>query len=110
MAIAVPHRRVEVGSTWIAKPWQRTPINTEAKYLMLRHAFETWDCLRVELKTDARNARSRRALLRLGCVEEGTHRQHMVTESGVVRDTVYYSIVRDEWPAVKERLERLLGR
>ena len=109
MAIAVPHRRVEIGSTWIARPWQRTVINTEAKYLMLRHAFETWGCLRVEFKTDVRNERSRRALLRLGCVEEGTYRKHLVTERGTVRDSVYYSVVDDEWPAVKARLEELLG-
>ena len=109
MAIAVPHRRVEIGSTWIARPWQRTAINTEAKYLMLRHAFETWGCLRVEFKTDVRNQRSRRALLRLGCVEEGTYRKHLITERGTVRDSVYYSVVDDEWPAVKARLEGLLG-
>jgi len=108
MAIVVPHRRVEIGSTWIAKPWQRTAINTEAKYLMLRHAFEAWGCQRVELKTDSRNERSRRAMLRLGCVEEGTYRKHLVTERGEVRDTVYYSVVDDEWPGVKARLEGLL--
>ena len=109
MAIAVAHRRVEIGSTWIARPWQRTAINTEAKYLMLRHAFENWDCLRVEFKADVRNERSRRALLRLGCVEEGTYRKHLITERGTVRDSVYYSVVDDEWPAVKARLEGLLG-
>lgn len=110
MAIEVPHRRVEIGSTWIAKPWQRTAINTEAKYLMLRHAFETWGCMRVELKTDLRNGPSRRALRRLGCVEEGTHRKHMITGRGELRDTVYYSVVDDEWPAVKARLEWMLAR
>ena len=110
MAIAVPHRRVEIGSTWIAKPWQRTVVNTEAKYLMLRHAFETWGCLRVELKTDTRNERSRRAMRRLGLVEEGTYRKHMVTERGDVRDTVYFSAVDDEWPAMKARLEESLAR
>jgi RimJ/RimL family protein N-acetyltransferase len=110
MSFAVPHRRVEIGCTWIAKPWQRTAINTEAKYLMLRHAFETWGCQRVELKTDTRNQRSRQAMLRLGCVEEGTHRKHMVTGRGEVRDTVYYGVVDDEWPAVRARLEGLLRR
>ena len=110
MDIAVPHRRVEIGSTWIAKPWQRTAANTEAKYLMLSHAFETWGCVRVELKTDARNERSRRAMLRLGLVQEGTHRKHMITEHGEPRDSVYFSVVDDEWPAMKERLERLLAR
>ena len=77
---------------------------------MLRHAFETWGCRRVELKTDTRNERSRRAMLRLGCVEEGVHRKHMLTGHGEVRDTVYYSIVDDEWPAVRVRLEGLLAR
>ena len=110
MAIAVPHRRVEIGSTWIAKPWQRTAINTEAKYLMFRHAFETWGCQRVELKTDARNDRSWRAMLRLGLVLEGTYRKHMITERGEARDTVYFSVVDDEWPAMKARLEGLLAR
>jgi len=107
-AIALPHRRVEIGWTWIARPWQRTAINTEAKYLMLRHAFETWGCIRVELKTDAHNQASRRAMLRIGCREEGTFRKHMITERGPLRDTVYYSIVDDEWPAVKARLEGML--
>jgi RimJ/RimL family protein N-acetyltransferase len=110
MSFAVPHRRVEIGCTWIARPWQRTAINTEAKYLMLRHAFETWGCQRVELKTDTRNERSRQAMLRLGCVEEGTHRKHMVTGHGEVRDTVYYGVVDDEWPVVRARIEGLLRR
>ena len=110
MAIAVRHRRVEIGSTWVAKPWQRTAINTEAKYLMLCHAFETWGCLRVELKTDTRNERSRQAMRRLGFVEEGVYRKHMITERGEVRDTVYFSVVDDEWPALKVRLEGLLAR
>lgn len=103
------HRRVEIGWTWIARPWQRTAINTEAKYLMLRHAFETLGCLRVELKTDALNQRSRGAILRIGAREEGTLRKHMVTEGGRVRDTVYFSVIDDEWPAVKARLEQMLA-
>ena len=107
-AISVPNRRVEIGWTWIARPWQRTRVNTEAKYLMMRHAFETWGCVRVELKTDVRNERSRRAMLRLGCKEEGVYRKHVITERGTTRDTVYYSVVDDEWPAVKARLEHLL--
>jgi RimJ/RimL family protein N-acetyltransferase len=76
------HRRLEIGATWIGPPWQRTAINTEAKYLMLRHAFEDLGANRVELKTDSLNERSRRAILRLGAVEEGTLRKHMVTDSG----------------------------
>ena len=103
------HRRVEIGWTWITRPWQRTALNTEAKYLMLRHAFETLGCLRVELKTDALNQRSRSAILRIGAREEGILRKHMVTEGGRVRDTVYFSVTDDEWPAVKARLEGMLA-
>ncbi len=101
---------VEIGYTWIAPPWQRTAVNTEAKYLMLRHAFETWGCVRVELKTDALNEKSRNAILRLGAKEEGTLRKHVVTWTGRIRDSVYFSILDTEWPAVKERLEGRLGR
>jgi RimJ/RimL family protein N-acetyltransferase len=96
---------VEIGSTWIAPAWQRTAINTEAKYLMLRHAFETWGCIRVELKTDALNQRSRDAILRIGAKEEGTLRKQLVTWTGRVRDSVYFSILEQEWPEVKARLE-----
>ena len=103
------NRRAEIGSTWIARPWRRTAVNTEAKYLMLRHAFETLDCIRVELKTDALNLRSRNAILRIGAREEGTLRQHMVTWSGRLRDSVYFSILDSEWPAVKQDLERKLS-
>ena len=105
MNVAVAHRRVEVGGTWIGTAWQRTRVNTEAKYLMLRYAFEQLGCLRVEFKTHARNSRSRAAILRLGAVEEGLFRKHMVQGDGSVRDTVYFSIVDDEWPVVKGRLE-----
>ncbi len=101
-------RRIEIGWTWIARPWQRSAVNTEAKLLMLRHAFDTLGCRRVELKTDALNARSRAAIGRLGAVEEGTLRQHMVTETGRVRDTVYFSILAAEWPTVRARLEARL--
>lgn len=110
MNIEPAHRRVEIGGTWIAKPWQRTAINTEAKYLMLRHAFETLGCARVELKTDALNEKSRNAILRIGAKEEGTLRQHMVTWSGRMRDTVYYSILDSEWPQAKAALETKLAR
>lgn len=109
MNIDVPNRRIEIGGTWIAKPWQRTAINTEAKFLMLRHAFETFGCIRVELKTDALNQQSRAAILRLGAREEGTLRQHMVTWTGRLRDSVYYSILDSEWPQVKAALERKLA-
>jgi RimJ/RimL family protein N-acetyltransferase len=103
------HRRVEIGWTWIGKTWQRTPVNTEAKYLMLRHAFEVWGCIRVELKTDALNERSRTAILRLGAQEEGTFRQHMIMPGGRLRDSVYYSIIDREWPEVKTGLEQKLA-
>jgi N-acetyltransferase len=103
------HRRVEIGWTWIAAPWQRTSINTEAKYLMLGCAFEVFGCIRVELKTDVLNERSRTAIRRIGAVEEGVLRSHMVTANGRVRDTVYYSILASEWPDVRERLETRLS-
>jgi RimJ/RimL family protein N-acetyltransferase len=109
-SIAREHRRVEIGWTWIARDRQRTAINTEAKYLMLRHAFERWGCMRVELKTSALNVRSRAAILRLGATEEGTLRRHMVNQDGSIRDTVYFSIIEEEWPAVRAGLEAKLGR
>jgi RimJ/RimL family protein N-acetyltransferase len=104
------NRRVEIGWTWLGKSWQRSALNTEAKYLMLRHAFETWRCIRVELKTDALNAQSRAAILRLGAKEEGILRRHMTTATTRFRDTVYYSVLDDEWPAVKAGLEAKLAR
>jgi RimJ/RimL family protein N-acetyltransferase len=108
MNIDMANRRVEIGATWIGAPWQRTAINTESKYLLLRHAFETLGCIRVELKTDALNERSRKAILRIGAKEEGTLRQHMLTWSGRRRDTVYFSILDSEWPGVKANLEEKL--
>jgi RimJ/RimL family protein N-acetyltransferase len=107
--ISIPDKRVEIGWTWVAGPWQRTPVNTEAKLLMLRHAFEALGCIRVELKTDRLNERSRNAITRIGGVEEGILRQHMITSSGRLRDTVYYSILHGEWPAVRDRLEARLA-
>jgi RimJ/RimL family protein N-acetyltransferase len=109
MNIDRANRRVEIGSTWIAPAWQRTAVNTEAKYLMLRHAFEVWKCIRVELKTDALNRRSRNAILRIGAREEGTLRKHLVTWTGRWRDTVYFSILENEWPEVKVKLEAKLA-
>ncbi len=105
MSIDRAHRRVEIGGTWIAPAWQRTAVNTEAKYLMMRHAFETWKCIRVELKTDALNHRSRTAILRIGAKEEGTLRQHMITHSGRLRSSIYFSVLDFEWPTVKAMLE-----
>ena len=104
------HRRVEIGWTWIAPAWQRSAINTESKFLLLKHAFETLGCMRVELKTDSLNERSRAAILRIGACEEGTFRNHMITASGRIRHTVYFSILDSEWPEVKTRLESRLRR
>jgi RimJ/RimL family protein N-acetyltransferase len=101
-------RRIEIGWTWLTSTHQRTGANTEAKFLLLTHAFESLGAIRVEFKTDALNEVSRRAILRLGAVEEGTFRKHRITASGRVRDTVYFSIVDTEWPDVKTRLVRLL--
>lgn len=102
------HHRVEIGWTWIAPEWQRTDVNTETKYLLLGHAFETLGCIRVELKTDSLNEKSRNAILRIGAKEEGTFRNHMITASGRIRHTVYFSILDSEWPAVKARLQNMM--
>jgi RimJ/RimL family protein N-acetyltransferase len=102
--IAPADRRLEIGWTWLAPAHQRTAANTEAKLLLLTHAFESLGAMRVEFKTDALNVQSRTALARLGAVEEGTFRKHMLTASGRVRDSVYFSIVDTDWPAVKTRL------
>ena len=104
------NRRIEIGWTWIAPPWQRTAINTEAKYLMLSHAFEKLHCVRVELKTDVLNSPSRKAMLRIGAKEEGILRKHSLVWNGRYRDSIYYSILDDEWPGVKQQLERMLIR
>lgn len=106
-AISTEHRRVEIGWTWIAPARQRSFVNTEAKLLMLTHAFETWRCQRVEFKTHVRNQRSRTAIERLGAKQEGVFRKHMIQPDGTIRDTVYYSIVDDEWPDVRGRLHEL---
>jgi N-acetyltransferase len=102
--IDVRNRRAEIGWTWIHPDWQRTYINTEAKLLMLTHAFETWNCIRVELKTDALNERSRNAILRIGAKFEGIFRQHIINDSGRLRDTAYFSIIDREWQNVKRDL------
>lgn len=109
MDIRPPHRGVEIGGTWYGVAYQRTAVNTESKYLLLRHAFETWGCIRVQFKTDLRNERSQRAIERLGAVREGILRNHMILPDGIVRDSVYYSIIAAEWPAVKARLEAWLA-
>ncbi len=105
-----PDRILEIGWTWLGTSAQRTPINTECKFLLLRHAFEDLGALRVQLKTDGRNTRSQQAIDRLGAVKEGVLRRNRLMWDGVRRDTVYYSILDDEWPAVKTRLEGFLAR
>lgn len=102
------NRRVEIGWTWIAPRWQRSGANVEAKLLMLTHAFDVLGCNRVEFKTDALNDKSRTALLGIGALEEGTLRSHMVLWNGRIRDSVYYSVIREEWPQVRARLENRL--
>jgi RimJ/RimL family protein N-acetyltransferase len=109
ISLAPEHRRVEIGTTWVGLADQRTGANIDAKWMMLRHAFEAWGCARVELKTDALNATSREAIRRLGAAEEGTLRGHMITSDGRIRDTVYYSILDREWPLVSRRLLARLG-
>lgn len=104
------NRRLEIGGTWLGVDWRRTPCNTEAKYLQLRHCFEDLQCVRVEFKTDALNARSRAALRRIGATEEGTLRSHMVCPGGRLRDSVYFSVLAPEWPATKARLEDMIAR
>jgi len=107
--IALEHRRLEIGWTWVAPAWQRGGANREAKLLMLGHAFEALGCLRVEFKTDARNERSRAALLGIGATFEGVFRKHMVMPDGRNRDSAWYSITDDDWPDVRARLRASLG-
>jgi RimJ/RimL family protein N-acetyltransferase len=101
-------RRIEIGGTWLAPAAQRTLINTEAKYLLLTYCFETLRAVRVEFKTDARNENSRRAIARIGATFEGVMRKHMLTRGRVYRDSAYFAIVDDDWPAVKSRLAVML--
>lgn len=110
LSIDAHHRRLEIGYTWINPAWQRTAVNTEAKLLMLTHAFNVLGALRVEFKTDSLNERSRGALLGIGATEEGTMRNHMVTDSGRRRHSVYFSVIEEEWPRVRQHLESRLTR
>ncbi|HXF98808.1 MAG TPA: GNAT family protein [Gaiellaceae bacterium] len=109
LALRPEHRSVEIGWTWLHPSVWGTGVNVEAKLLQLRHAFEAWGCRRVELKTDARNERARRALEALGATFEGVHRKHMLVRGGESRDSAWYSVLDDEWPAVRERLGRRLA-
>ncbi len=105
-----PNRGLEIGGTWYAPHFQRTAVNTECKYLLLRHAFETLGCIRVQFKADSRNERSLRGIERIGAVREGVLRNHMILPDGTYRHSVFYSIIESEWPQVKAHLERLLDR
>ena len=109
MKVDVPHRRAEIGFTFLGNSWQRTALNTEAKLLMLAHGFEHWNLNRIELLTDFLNEKSRNAIVRLGAKEEGVLRSHMVMRDGRVRDSVVYSIIRSEWPDVKQHLTAKLA-
>ena len=105
-----PNRVMEIGSTWYGVDYQRTFVNTECKFLLLRHAFEDLGSRRVFLKTDTNNARSRRAIQRIGGVQEGIFRNHRINRDGSNRDSIYFSIIEEEWPQVRENLERMLSR
>jgi N-acetyltransferase len=109
MRRSLPHKRIEIGFTFLGKSWQKTPLNTEAKLLMLTHAFECLELNRVEFLTDYLNVNSRRAILRLGAKEEGILRNHMMMPDGRVRDSMLYSIISIEWPGVKQNLRAKLG-
>ena len=110
MDIVPQHRRLEIGATWLAPGVQRTAANTESKLLLLTHAFERLAAMRVVFKTEVLNAKSRAALERIGAIEEGTFRKHLMADTGRARDMVYYAILEDEWPGIKSRLEQLLER
>lgn len=107
--IVPEHKRAEIGWTWLGAEFQRTALNTEAKYLMFRHAFETWGLMRVELKTGQFNEKSQAAMRRLGLVYEGTFRKWMFNEDGSIRDAVWFAVTDDEWPAMKDRLEAMMA-
>lgn len=104
------HRSLEIGWTWLGQEWLRSGVNTETKLLLLRHAFERLGCIRVEFKTDERNLRSQKALERIGATREGVLRNHMIVQQGFYRNSVFFSVIESEWPAVKKRLLRLLDR
>ena len=110
MNIMPKDRGLEIGGTWYGVEYQRTVVNTECKYLLLCHAFETLECIRVQLKTDLRNERSQKAIERIGAVKEGVLRNHMILPNGRIRHSVFYSILDSEWERVKKRLEEMLER
>jgi N-acetyltransferase len=110
MNIDAPNRRVEIGSTWYRRSAQRTPLNTECKLMLLRHAFQTLDCIAVEFRTHWMNQQSRVAIARLGAKQDGVLRSHQIAPDGSLRDTVVFSIVASEWPAVKMHLQHQLAK
>lgn len=109
MNIIQEHRSLEIGGTWYGLEYQGTLANPSCKYLLLKHAFETLGCIRVQLKTDRRNERSQRAIEKLGAIKEGILRNHMILEDGYFRDSVFYSILPGEWLPIRARLEKILG-
>ena len=108
MSIVPDHRRLEIGWTWVGTAYQRTGLNREAKALQLGHAFDVLGANRVEFKTDARNDKSRSALLGIGATFEGIFREHMIMPTGPLRDSAYYSVISTEWPDVRDRLRASL--
>ncbi len=109
MTIEPANKGLEIGGTWLGQSFRRTAINTEAKYLLLRHAFERLGTIRVQLRTDLRNARSQRAIERIGAVREGVFRHNVIMPDGYLRSSVFYSVLADEWSSVKMRLETMLS-
>lgn len=109
MTIETANRGLEIGGTWYGKPFRRTAVNTECKYLLFRHAFEVLGCIRVQIKTDLRNERSQRAIERIGATREGVLRKNIIMPDGYQRSSVMYSVIDEEWPLVKQRLETLLN-
>lgn len=109
MSIRPPDRVLEIGATWIGKAYQGTRVNPEAKLLMIQHAFEVLGCVRVELKTDERNLQSQHAMEKLGLIREGVLRKHSINADGYIRNVVYYSVIEEEWPAMKDRLQTRLA-
>ena len=110
MNIQPYHRGLEIGYSWLGRAYQRTVVNTETKYLLLQHVFDVLGAYRVEFKTDERNLRSQQAIERIGATREGVFRQHMVAQHGFVRNSVFFSIIHEEWPQVKSHLEQKLGK
>jgi RimJ/RimL family protein N-acetyltransferase len=108
MEIRPQHNGLEIGGTWYGADFRRTVVNTECKYLLLKHAFEELGCIRVQLKTDSRNERSQKAIERIGAVREGMLRNHMILPDGVIRHSIYYSVLDSEWLQAKKKLEEMM--